>query len=77
MSSFKSSIENSFSLARYNMRIIFGGKFIYFVLAAFLFFMVFGTIIALDNNVMGIEDIYGLLAFPAGSAYPGNHLWHP
>ena len=65
MSSFKSSIENSFSLARYNMRIIFGGKFIYFVLAAFLFFMVFGTIIALDNNVMGIEDIYGLLAFPA------------
>jgi hypothetical protein len=47
------------------MRIIFGGKFIYFVLAAFLFFMVFGTIIALDNNVMGIEDIYGLLAFPA------------
>lgn len=65
MSSFKSSIENSISLARYNMRIIFGGKFIYFVLAAFLFFLIFGTIIALDNNVMGIEEIYGLLAFPA------------
>lgn len=66
MSSFKSNIENSISLARYNMRIIFGGKFIYFVLAAFIFFLVFGAIIALDNNnVMWIEDIYGLLAFPA------------
>lgn len=65
MSSFKSNIENSISLARYNMRIIFGGKFIYFVLAAFLFFLIFGAIIALDNNVMSIEDIYSLLAFPA------------
>ena len=65
MSSFRSKIQNSISLARYNMRIIFGGKFIYFVLAAFIFFLIFGTIIALDNNVMRIEDIYGLLAFPA------------
>jgi len=65
MSSFKSKIQNSISLARYNMRIIFGGKFIYFVLAAFIFFLIFGTIIALDNNVMSIDDIYGLLAFPA------------
>jgi hypothetical protein len=47
------------------MRIIFGGKFIYFVLAAFIFFLVFGTIIALDGSYMLIEDIYGLLAFPA------------
>lgn len=65
MSSFKSGIKNSISLARYNMRIIFGGKFIYFVLAAFLFFLVFGAIVALDNNVLDIEEIYGLLAFPA------------
>jgi len=47
------------------MRIIFGGKFIFFILAAFIFFLVFGTIIALDNSFMRIEDIYGLLAFPA------------
>lgn len=61
----RSILQNTFSLARYNMRIIFGGRFIYFVLAAFLFFLVFGTIIALDNSYMRIEDIYGLLAFPA------------
>jgi hypothetical protein len=65
MSSFKSTIKNSISLARYNMRIIFGGKFIYFVLAAFIFFLVFGIIIALDSNVMGMDEVYGLLAFPA------------
>jgi hypothetical protein len=47
------------------MRIIFGGKFIYFILAALIFFLVFGTIMALDQSFMRIEDIYGLLAFPA------------
>ncbi len=61
----RSFIVNTFSLARYNMRIIFGGKFIYFILAAFIFFLVFGTISALDSEDMSLEDIYGLLAFPA------------
>lgn len=60
-----SFITNTYSLARYNLRIIFGGKFIYFILAAFLFFLVFGTIMALDSSQLDIEDVYGLLAFPA------------
>jgi hypothetical protein len=47
------------------MKIIFGGKFIYFILAAFIFFLVFGTIMALDANEMDLDNIYGLLAFPA------------
>ncbi len=65
MLSYKSTIKNSISLARYNMRIIFGGKFIYFVLAAFIFFLVFGIIIALEENVLDMEEVYSLLAFPA------------
>jgi hypothetical protein len=65
MSQSRSILQNTYSLARYNMRIIFGGKFVYFILAAFIFFLVFGTIMALDNSEMRIEDIYGLLAFPA------------
>ncbi len=65
MSQSRSILLNTYNLARYNMRIIFGGKFIYFILAALIFFLVFGTIIALDNSFMRIEDIYGLLAFPA------------
>ena len=65
MSSFRSTIQNIISLARYNMKIIFGGKFIYFILAAFIFFLVFGIIMALESNDMWLEDMYGLLAFPA------------
>ncbi len=65
MSSFRSTIQNTLSLARYNMKIIFGGKFIYFILAAFIFFLVFGIIMALESSDMWLEDIYGLLAFPA------------
>ena len=65
MSQSRTILQNTFSLARYNMRIIFGGKFVYFILAAFIFFLVFGTIMALDQSEMRIEDIYGLLAFPA------------
>jgi hypothetical protein len=65
MSSFRSNILNTLSLARYNMKIIFGGKFIYFILAAFIFFLVFGIIIALESSDMSLDEIYGLLAFPA------------
>ena len=65
MPSFRSNIQNIISLARYNMKIIFGGKFIYFILAAFIFFLVFGIIMALEASDLVIEDVYGLLAFPA------------
>ncbi len=60
-----SFIKNTYSLARYNMRIIFGGKFIYFILAAFIFFLVFGIILALESGDIEMEDVYSLLAFPA------------
>lgn len=65
MSGFKSAIRNLYKLSRHNMKIIFGGKFIYFILAAFIFFLLFGTITALNANVIGMDDIYNLLAFPA------------
>ena len=65
MDSIRSTIQNTLSLARYNMKIIFGGKFIYFILAAFIFFLVFGIIMALENDEMYIEHIYGLLGFPS------------
>lgn len=60
-----SFIKNTYSLARYNMRIIFGGKFIYFILAAFIFFIIFGIILALDSDDIDFDDVYALLAFPA------------
>lgn len=65
MAGYRSILTNSFSLIRYNMRIIFGGKFIYFILAALIFFLVFGTIMAFEESEISLSDVYGILAFPA------------
>jgi len=47
------------------MKIIFGGKFIYFVLAALIFFLVFGTIMAFEENEIDLAEVFGILSFPA------------
>jgi len=57
--------KNAWSLARHNLRIIFGGRFVYFLLASLIFFLVVGTITALDNEYIWLSEIYGLIAFPA------------
>jgi len=64
MSKQSNILRNTLRLARYNMKIIFGGRFVYFILAAFIFFLLFGTIMALNDNTINVEDLYGLLAFP-------------
>jgi hypothetical protein len=64
MASFKNIRNNIISLGRYNIRIVFGGKFIYFIFAALGFFLLIGTIMAFDESYMGIDDVYGLLIFP-------------
>lgn len=56
---------NLLNLARYNMRIIFGGKLVYFILASLIFFLLFGTIVAFEENELNFNAIYGILAFPA------------
>ena len=62
---FNNTKKNLLSLARYNMRIVFGGRFIYFILASFGFFLFLGTIRAFDDSYMGVYDVYVLLIFPA------------
>ncbi|HDR67431.1 MAG TPA: hypothetical protein ENN61_00105 [Bacteroidaceae bacterium] len=58
-------LNNLIKLASYNMRIIFGGRFVYFVLSAFIFFLVFGAILAFNQNEISLSTIYGLLSLPA------------
>lgn len=65
MAGYRSFFHNLINLARYNMRIIFGGKFAYFILAALIFFLLFGTIMAFQESEIGIAEIYGILSFPA------------
>jgi len=62
---YKNAQRNLISLIRYNMRIVFGGKFVYFILASFAFFLLIGTLNAFDDSYMGLQDVYDLLIFPA------------
>ncbi len=65
MKGYSNFLNNLWSLARYNIRIIFGGRFIYFILAALIFFLVFGSIMAFQSSEIYLDDVYGILAFPA------------
>ena len=52
-------------LIRYNLKVVFAGKFWLFVLSAVLFFLVFGTIEAFNDKYFMTDEVYGLLLFPA------------
>lgn len=61
----KSSIQNLIKLSRYNLKIIFGGKFIYFILAALGFYLFIGALMAFDDGFIRQADAFGLLVFPS------------
>jgi hypothetical protein len=49
---------------RYNLKIIFAGRFIWFLLASFAFYLFFAITMVIDAQTIGEGDIYGLLLFP-------------
>jgi hypothetical protein len=51
-------------MTRYNLQIVFSGKFIWFMLASLAFFLFFCTIMAFNNNNIQYKDIYDTLVFP-------------
>ena len=51
-------------MVRYNLKIIFAGKFVWFLLAAFVFFAFFMFQMAWDRMEINEESIYYLLFFP-------------
>lgn len=52
-------------LIRYNLKIIFANKFIYFLLAAFLFLIVVVSITVANDQTMSSASVYGFLILPA------------
>lgn len=61
----KSYLLLLYKLITYNVKVIFGNKFIYFVVAAFLFFAFIIMLSILDNeNDFNEAAIYGFLVFP-------------
>lgn len=52
-------------MIRYNLQIVFSGKFIWFLLAAVALFLFICTMMAFDNSTIYQHDIYDALLMPA------------
>jgi hypothetical protein len=48
----------------YNLKIVFSGRFVYFLVAAWLFYLVILGIMLFSRGTPEVEDIYNLLLFP-------------
>ena len=57
-------LDLTIKLFRYNLKVIFANKFIYFLIAAFLFFVFIITVSILNDANLVEEAIYGFLIFP-------------
>ena len=51
-------------MARYNLKIIFAGRFIWFVIAALLFFILLSISMVFNNPGYNSSSVYGILIFP-------------
>ena len=51
-------------MARYNLKIIFAGRFIWFVIAALLFFILLSISMVFNNPGYNSSNVYGILIFP-------------
>ncbi len=51
-------------MTRYNLQIVFSGKFIWFMIASLAFFLFTCTMIAFNNKNIQYSDIYTSLVFP-------------
>jgi hypothetical protein len=60
----KNGAVNLSRMVRYNLKIIFANRFIWFLIAAFAFFLFFAIQTVLDRQSIGEGTIYNLLIFP-------------
>lgn len=60
----KNELIVQYRMIRYNLRIIFANKFIWFLIAAFGFFVFFAVQSVLERNAIDDGDIYFMLFFP-------------
>lgn len=64
MKSLITILQRTLRMSWFNLKIVFGNKFIYFLLAAFVFFLFISGMYIFETNRVTIEDVYGLLLFP-------------
>jgi len=58
------NIKLGWDILKYNLRIVFGNKFVYFLIAAVAFFLMVIGIILFSNASIADNDIYATLIFP-------------
>lgn len=58
------NIKLGFDILKYNLKIVFANKFIYFLIAAIAFFLMVIGIVLFNNESFAVYDVYGLLIFP-------------
>jgi hypothetical protein len=51
-------------MTRYNLQIVFSGKFIWFLLASIAFYLFFSVMMVINDNNIQYRDIYDILVFP-------------
>src|SRR5690606_29578203 len=60
----KDWLINQAIMIRYNLKIIFAGRFFWFLLAAFAFFVFFAVQTVLNRQAINEGTVYELLIFP-------------
>lgn len=60
----KDRIRLIYRIASYNLKIVFSGKFIYFLIAAWMFFLIIDGIMLFSDSIPDVSDVYDLLLFP-------------
>ncbi|SHF44146.1 hypothetical protein SAMN05444274_105232 [Mariniphaga anaerophila] len=58
------SLRNTVKMIRYNLKIIFAGRFFWFLLAAFAFFLFFAIQTVWNGQALTDGTVYNLLIFP-------------
>lgn len=60
----RNSFINLYRTIRYNFKIIFAGKFVWFLLASFIFYLFFAIINIYEGQSIGEGSVYSLILFP-------------
>lgn len=60
----KDWLTNQANMVRYNLKIIFAGRFFWFLLAAFAFFLFFAFQVVWNRGTLSEGTVYNLLIFP-------------
>ena len=60
----REKIKLIFNVLSYNLKIVFANKFIYFLIAAWLFYLVILGIMLFGDGNADLQDIYDVLIFP-------------